>query len=309
MRLAIKFIFYGFSACLIASLFSACSNSLYEAGISWERYRAGLSEKSADIKGLHLSYLNGGTGETVLMVHGFGSNKDSWNRFARHLTGKFRIVALDLPGHGDSTSRLELSYDIPSQARRLELFAVKLGLERFHIFGSSMGGAVAIYYTHLFPNRVMTLGLMSSGGVLSPNPSEYLLLLQKGDNPLLVDSREDFDRMLKFVMVEPPYIPWFIQNVVVDNYKARRSINAKIFEDIATEELADIQFLPEIKIPVFILWGRLDRVLDVSSIDVFEKRLPDTKTVILENIGHAPMIEAPQISADHYLHFLETSNN
>lgn len=144
MRLLKKIILHGFSVCVIAFLASACSNSLYEAGISWERFRAGLSEKSADIKELHFSYLDGGSGETVLMVHGFGSNKDSWDRFARHLTGKFRIVALDLPGHGDSTSRLELSYDIPSQARRLELFAVKLGLERFHIFGSSMGGAVAI---------------------------------------------------------------------------------------------------------------------------------------------------------------------
>lgn len=154
----------------------------------------------------------------------------------------------------------------------------------------------------------MTLGLMSSGGVLSSNPSEYLRLLQKGENPLLVNSREDFERMLKFVMVEPPYIPWFIKNVVVEDYIARRSINAKIFEDIATEELADIPFLPEIKIPVFIIWGRLDRVLDVSSIDVFEKQLPFTKTVILEDIGHAPMIEAPEASAGHYLHFLEKSN-
>lgn len=70
--------------------------------------------------------------------------------------------------------------------------------------------------------------------------------------------------------------------------------------------MADIPFLPEIKIPVFIFWGSLDRVLDVSSIGVFEERLPQTYSVMLEDIGHAPMIEALEDSASHYLDFLET---
>jgi pimeloyl-ACP methyl ester carboxylesterase len=184
----------------------------------------------------------------------------------------------------------------------------KLGIERFHIFGSSMGGAIAIYYTHLNPDHIRTLGLMSSGGVLSPNPSEFMELLEKGENPLLVHSRDDFYKMLKFVMVKPPYIPWFIKNAVYEEYMGRQAINKKNFDDIAAEEIVDIPFLSEIKKPVFVIWGKKDRVLDVSSVGVFEERIPNTYSVVLEDTGHAPMVEEPEASVGHYLHFLTASN-
>jgi pimeloyl-ACP methyl ester carboxylesterase len=302
----LKKAFYWSAALIMAFLLPACSATLYRAGIDMERWRAGMKEKSLDAYDLHFSYLDGGSGANILMLHGFGSNKDSWNRFAGHLTDKFRVVAVDLPGHGDSTSSLDDTYDVQSQARRLTLFADRLGLQRFHIIGSSMGGAIAIHYTHLHPDRVMTMGLISSGGVMSPKPSEYMRKLEKGENPLLVRSKDDFDNMLKFVMVETPYIPWFIKNVVYEEYMARQAINERIFKDIATEEMVNMAFLPEINIPVFILWGDQDRVLDVSSVGVFEEQLPDTHSVILENTGHAPMVEAPEASAGHYLHFLGT---
>ncbi len=282
-----------------------CSESIFKAGIDWERQRAGLTKASIEARELHFSYLDGGRGDTVLLVHGFGANKDSWNRFARHLSGKYRVVAVDLPGHGESTSGLEYNYDIPSQARRLALFTEVLGINRFHILGSSMGGAIAIYFSHEHPDRIITLGLMSSAGVLSPRPSEYMQKLEKGENPLLVRSREDFDAMLEFVMAQPPYMPWFIRDVAYEQYRQRQAINQKIFNDIATGDVIEAPFLPEINVPVFLLWGQQDRVLDVSSVEVFQKRIPRTETVILDNIGHAPMYEAPEVSAKHYLAFLE----
>jgi len=305
----LKTTFYFSLVLVVAFLFSACSTALYRAGIGMERWRAGMIEKSMDLNELQLSYLDGGSGKIILMIHGFGANKDSWNRFARHLTDKFRVIAVDLPGHGDSTSSLERKYDIQSQALWLALFVDKLGMDRFNIFGSSMGGAIAIYYTHLHPDRIMTLGLMSSAGVLSPNPSEYMQLLEKGKNPLLVHSRDDFENMLNFVMVKPPYMPWFIKNAVYEEYMERQAINKKIFNDISDKELANIPFLSEIKKPVFVIWGKQDRVLDVSSVRVFEERIPNTYSVILEDTGHAPMMEEPEASAGHYLHFLETFYN
>ena len=268
-----------------------------------------MKEKSIDIDNLHLSYLDGGSGEAILLIHGFGANKDSWNRFARHLTDKFRVIALDLPGHGASSSRLENRYDIESQAHRLALFVNKLGLERFHIFGSSMGGMISIYYTHKHPDHVRTLGLMSSAGVLSPVPSEFMRLLDKGQNPLLIHSKDEFNNMLKFVMTDPPYIPWFAKNAVYQEYMARQAINKKIFDDISNEGMASFPFLSEIKDPVFIIWGEDDRVLDVSSVSVFEERIPNTHAVILKDTGHAPMMERPKVSAEHYLKFMEVYGN
>jgi len=134
----LKTVFYWSAALILFLLLTACSTTLYKAALDTERWRAGVQEKSVNINGLHLAYLDGGSGENILMVHGFGSNKDSWNRFARHLTNKYRVIAVDLPGHGDSTASLAGTYDIQSQAQRLALFADKLGLDKFHIFGSSI---------------------------------------------------------------------------------------------------------------------------------------------------------------------------
>ena len=168
-----------------------------------------------------------------------------------------------------------------------------------------MGGVIAIYYTHLYSVRIITLGLMSSGGVSSPNQSEYMQLFEEGNNPLLVHSRDDFDNMLKLVMVKPPYMPWFAKKAVYQEYMARQAVNEKIFKDISTEEMINIAFLPEIKQPVFVIWGEQDRVLDVSSVDVFKDRIPNTYAVVVEDTGHAPMMEKPKASAGHYLNFLD----
>ena len=115
--LILKITVYGLAAFILVLSLSACSTSLYKAGINVERWRAKVKEKSLYINDLQISYLDGGSGDVILLIHGFGANKDSWNRFARHLTDKFRVVAVDLPGHGDSTSNLEHKYDVQSRWR------------------------------------------------------------------------------------------------------------------------------------------------------------------------------------------------
>ena len=290
---------------IMVTVLTACSNSLYRAAIDVERWRAGMTERTLTINDLRFSYLDGGTGEIILMIHGFGANKDSWNRFARYLTDSFRVIAIDLPGHGDSTSDDEWKYDFESQVSRLSTFIDRIGIDRFHIIGNSMGGVIAINYTHQNPERTITLGLMNSGGVLSPTKSEYMHLLEKGINPLLVNSRDEFDNMLAFVMAKPPYIPWFVKDAVYEQYMKRQSINEKIFRDISTQETIKTSLLSKVDIPVFIIWGKQDRVLDVSSVAKLEKSFPRSYSVILEDAGHAPMVEKPKTSAAHYTKFLK----
>jgi len=105
-----------------------------------ERKAAGLQQKTALIGDHEIAYLEGGRGEAIIMVHGFGANKDNWTRFAKFITPGFHVLALDLPGFGNSTSLEKASYGIVEQAKRLNQFADAIGLQRFHIVGNSMGG-------------------------------------------------------------------------------------------------------------------------------------------------------------------------
>jgi abhydrolase domain-containing protein 6 len=83
-----------------------------------ERKAAGLQQKKVRVEDHEIAYLDGGYGETILMLHGFGANKDNWTRFAKFISPSYHVVALDLPGFGESTCLDDVSYTIANQAWR-----------------------------------------------------------------------------------------------------------------------------------------------------------------------------------------------
>lgn len=272
-----------------------------------ERKASGLQEKSLRVDDHEIVYLEGGQGEPILMVHGFAANKDNWTRFAKFITPLHHVVALDLPGFGDSTCLENASYGMADQAKWLNQVADAVGFKKFHIVGNSMGGHIAARYTVMFPERVLTLGLFDASGVRSPVPSEMAQRLAKGEpNPLVAGSVEEFDRLIKFVFFTPPEIPSFAKKLLVEEAMKHKASNERIFKQRSTEIAALEPDLPKIKARTLVLWGDHDRVLDVSCVQVLEKKLTNCTTVIMKDCGHLPMIERPQEAAEHYLAFLKS---
>ena len=177
-------------------------------------------------------------------------------------------------------------------------FTRKIGVEQFHLVGNSMGGTIALFFAFQYPDRVKTLGLFDSGGVISPEPSELSKLLAKGENPLIADSAEDYERLLEFTMEDPPFLPWPFAKVMSRKSTPLKVLNEKIFADIIKPgKYTTKQVLSAIKTPALILWGEEDRVIHVSSVTVFEEHLSNHKSVILSGVGHAPMVERPEQTA------------
>jgi abhydrolase domain-containing protein 6 len=105
-------------------------------GLALEQRRAGLEEAVARIPGFEMPYLHGGEGEPLLLVHGFGADKNNFTRVARLLTPQYRVVIPDLPGFGEASKPADASYAIDDQVERLRQFAQGLGLTRVHLGGS-----------------------------------------------------------------------------------------------------------------------------------------------------------------------------
>src|SRR3990167_1966874 len=174
-----------------------------------ERQRAGLSLKHISVGDLSIHYYEGGpsSAQTILMVHGFAANKDNWLRFARHLSQDYRVIALDLPGFGASDKPAG-SYDVGTQTERLASVVQALQIDKLHLIGNSMGGHISALYAARYPDQVLSLALLDNAGITSPQPSELMQRLQRGEpNPLVVRQPEDFQRLLEFVFVQPPYLP------------------------------------------------------------------------------------------------------
>src|SRR5262245_14209359 len=141
---------------------------LAQALIDFERFMAGVRRHAVQVGDHKIVYSEGGKGETILVLHGFGASGDSWNRLAGSLTKNHRVIAPDLPGWGASTRIDVESYAYPAQLQRLESLAQTLKLDRFHLMGHSMGGFLAAAYAAQFPQRVITLGLLCPHGMTEP---------------------------------------------------------------------------------------------------------------------------------------------
>jgi abhydrolase domain-containing protein 6 len=288
--------------------------TLFNLAVKAGRYYAGLTKKEIQVDDHKIVYLEGGKGQTILLLHGFAANKDNWIRFAKYLTNGYHVVIPDIPGFGESSQIQSENYAAENQVKRIDRFTAALKLERFHLAGNSMGGMLAALYGATYPQKVLTLALLAPGGVGSPNPSEVTILLQKGTNPLLTGNTEDFDRLIKLCFAKPPFIPSQFKKVLAADAVAHRDFNKKIWDDMLgnlTKEALPARenllkpYLPQIQAPVLIIWGDTDKVLDVGGVSILEKNLKNYQTVIMKDTGHAPMLEKPQETASYYVNYLK----
>lgn len=305
-------------------VFSGCTikqqDNLFDRAINMARDSAGLEVKVAPAGDVNLTYMERASSaedsETIILVHGFSSNKDTWIRFADAINEKYRIIAVDLAGHGDSDRSMVSNYDLIEQADRLEVFFNGLDINSFHIVGSSMGGAISLLYSLTHPSKVQSLTLMNSAGIDGDTQSEYFKILAKGENPLIANDEESFEFRMDLTMSQPPFLPWPLKSALLRQTIAREAINSKIFTDMVStkERLQEENFDAKIKtimaknkLPTLIMWGEEDRVLDVSAAAAFKQLIPHAQLHIFEDVGHLPMLEVPQESAEVFQDFISSA--
>ena len=275
--------------------------------LSLERNASGLDHKTIVVGEETWHYLEGGPkdADVLLMIHGFGGDKDNWTRFARSLTKTHRVIAPDLPGFGESRWHPNWDYSLFPQRDRLASLVQALGLEQIHLIGNSMGGHLSTLYAYKYPYDVMSLTLLDNAGVVSPVQSDFQRALAQGENPLVIRSLDDFDRLLDYAAYEKPFIPWPVKGVLAQRAMERAEENQSIFNAIVSDPSTSLEpLLGQIEIPVLIIWGEHDRILDVSSVEKMQPLLPQAEVVIMEDTGHVPMLERPSDTAVHYLRFL-----
>ncbi len=300
MRILLILIFAPLIA--LALMYFVFPGRLVAIGRALLRRRGGMVQKSIVVDGRNWPYLEGGDASKplLLLVHGFAGDKDNWSMIAPYLTRDYHVIAPDLPGFGENERNPDLAYDLQAQTARLKAFADALGLSRPHIGGNSMGGWIALRYAIDYPDALASLILLNNAGVNGANESELQKQAANEDyNPLVLANLEDADRLVAMVVHKPPHIPSRLKPVLyADGLKYRDQLDT-IFWVIATEgrdhPLNDR--LGEVKVPTLIIWGRHDKLLDVSCVPVLEAGIAGSVSHIFEHVGHVPMIEDPKATA------------
>lgn len=287
------------------------SDVLFKFTQNLERSSANLKLKTVSITDGKITYLESDNKDlpTLLFIHGFGANKDNWTRISKHLSDKYHIVALDLPGFGESFKSPNLEYGILEQVARVNEFVKAINITNFHIAGNSMGGLISANYAVTYDSEVKSLWLLNTLGVASAPLSEMAEKIQnKEPIVLIVKSLQDFDKLMNFLFHKAPSIPKFAKKYLAKEAMSNAENNAKIFSEIRSvhDEDSSInleKILTNFTKPLLVTWGDKDRVLHYKGAEILKSIVPHAQVNVTTDIGHMPMLEIPKETAQEFLKF------
>lgn len=282
-----------------------------------QRKLAGLSSKSIRVGDVVWSYNEGGSHSkpTILLIHGLAGTRDNWNRVAQFLTPHYHVIIPDLPNSGDTKTPSNFDNSVPNVTSQLRQFIEAIDCEEnLHVAGHSLGGSIATVYASQYPFDTQSLFLLNSAGIYklanTPYTKNPLSL-----NDLIVSKHGDLANIAKQIMQNPPIMTSQIQHAQEEVLISRSEQTRKAIEQIV--KLNHI-YTPDsfarlagsIEAPTLILWGKQDRIINVEVAKELQSLLKRAETpVILNNVGHMPLLEAEKQVAQYYLPFLSKTQN
>lgn len=251
-----------------------------------------------------------GSGEPVILLHGFGGSVYSWRKIVPALAESHRVVAIDLNGFGyTQRSRDPESYTRAGQGRLVLAVMDALGIERAHVMGHSYGGGLALYLAFRHPERFRSMVLVDSSA------------------PTYSDDRRTRAATLR------PLTRLYVRTVALRPSTVRRSLLRSFYDDSqVTPELVRAYFdrlwiegvgeayygltapsrtpservdLAKIDVPTLVVWGAQDAVVSLATGRRATAKLPRSELVVIEACGHLPMEEKPEELLRAVLPFLE----
>ncbi|MBJ3778616.1 alpha/beta hydrolase [Acuticoccus sp. 2012] len=240
----------------------------------------------------------------VVLIHGIGHSADIFYRNIDVLAQTHRVIAVDLPGHGFS-DHIPLAGRTPQTLFAEHLTALIDGETdaRYTVVGSSYGGLIASLMTLSSPERVGKLVIVGSGGTFQePDKQRTALLkiLENASGAMAAPTLESCRTRIANICADPASVAeeilltQLISYALPDRFAAFKEILAAYIDSLASGEGQARPRLEMISVPTLIITGRNDIRATVESHEAGNRRIPDSRLVVLEACGHVPYMEHPQ---------------
>ena len=256
-----------------------------------------------EVGGLRVRYADRGFGDSVvLLLHGFGGDLDNWMFNLDSLAEKHRVLALDLPGHGQSV-KTNVDPSLSGMATFVSKFLDVLSVSSVHVVGHSMGGAIAMQLASDSPETVKSLGLICSAGLGPDINSDYLRGFVEAQ------SQQELKLVLQQLFVDESLVNLQLVNDLL-NYKRMDGVEATLKALSETLISAGEQtFLTDnivaSGIPVLVIWGKQDRIIPVSHAQNYSAAGGSCVEVeIFDSAGHMVQMEKAHDVNRSLLNFL-----
>jgi pimeloyl-ACP methyl ester carboxylesterase len=248
----------------------------------------------------------------LVLIHGSNASLYTWEPWVKRLSDKFRVITLDLPGHGLTGAVPNRDYTQEGMVKFIDQVARTLGLHRFAIGGNSMGGRASVLFTIQHPERVTHLVLVDSGGLptkqVEPTPLAYRLMGIPIANRLLlhITPRSLVVDGLNSAIVHKE----IITDEMIDRYWDFIRMAGTREATITRGTIRDKRIrddIPNIKTPTLILWGEDDRTIPVEAAYAFHAAIAGSKLIVYPHTGHIPQEEVADESAAEMRAFLSAT--
>lgn len=256
--------------------------------------------------------------QTLVLIHGANASLHTFEPWVALLKDDYRIVTLDLPGHGLTGETPSGNYSADAMLEVIHRLTQQLNINHFVIGGNSMGGGIAWRYTLTHPDAIRGLVLIDATGTTPPPDSGSgekrnsnvlgFTLLRQGWFRALAQRLDPYYLIVQGLNASH-YQSDVVDEALIMRYYdltlregSRRAILDRFKQPRTPVELA----ISDIKVPTLIMWGKEDAVIPFAYASGFEAALPHASTAYYDEVGHIPMEEKPELTAADLRGFLQT---
>ena len=242
---------------------------------------AGIQSRTVQVAGHRVHYLAEGpaNGPVVVLVHGLGASAEHWSNLAPYLAQSgFRVYIPDLIGYGRSEQPADFSYSVCDEAAVVVGFMDALDLKQVELGGWSMGGWIAALVATQHPDRVSRLMLFDSAGLNVPPTFDTSLFIPS--------TAAQLDQLKALLSPQPQPIPAFIARDILRNFRLNGWVVERALATMLTAQDVVDNVLPQLKMPVLLVWGSLDRVTPLSDGDIMHRLIPQSQLDVFAGCGH-----------------------
>ena len=252
----------------------------------------------------------------LVLVHGYSASLNTWDAWVRNLRKDYRVIRLDLPGHGLSRCVDNDEIGIEQFIASIDRVTHSLDVDQFTLVGSSMGGHTAWAYALAHPERLDGLVLVDAAGWLSApgeddkDPVIFKLLRNGFARNVMKDL--DMSALIRSGLENSFADPELVTDEMVERYSAmsrapcHREALLKIMSGTTLRVPASKERLSAITVPTLILHGDTDNLIPVAHAEKFADAIPGSKLIIYPETGHIPQEEQPVASVEDFRAFLAT---
>ena len=263
------------------------------------------------------AYIGNRKRDTLLFLHGFADRKENFYFASQILSKDYDIIIPDMPGFGQSTIDSRLEYNLENYENWLSEFIEGIKIEKFHLAGNSLGGAVCTKLAAKYPDKIKSLSLINAAGFYITESKSIYDEVLNGLNLFQVGTPEDYEIFRDRVFHKKPDLPAFVREYMIKSAMDNHDWYGKIFDELldmnlvknkekTMEDISLNSICNDIKMPTMIFWGKHDTLFPYKTAEFIKGEIPGSRTHIFKDLGHCPHHEGYRDFANELADFIKT---